>query len=174
MTMIRRLIHSNGGIAAIEFAMLAPLLVLFMGGIVEFGRLFQVQAACNRLATQIAMAWADCSDNPAGTCSTEMNNLASSNAVQNIVPQLTYANLSMSMFEVSVSGGSVTTIYHAPAAATLSAAQQAAATTVIASGQTGVVVTVTYTHSLAFFNTVMTSWLGAYLTPSYTVAQLKS
>jgi hypothetical protein len=103
-----------------------------------------------------------------------MNNLASSNAVQNIVPQLTYANLSLSMFEVSVSGGSVTTIYSAPAAATLSAAQQTAATTVIASGQTGVVVTVTYAHSLAFFGTVMTPWLGAYLTPSYTVAQLKS
>jgi Flp pilus assembly protein TadG len=174
MTMIRRLIHADGGIAAIEFAMLAPLMVLFLGGIIEFGRLFQVQAACNRLATQIAMAWADCSDNPVGTCSTEMNNLVSSNALQNIAPQLTYANLSLSMFEVSVSGGSVTTVYHAPAGAALSAAQQTAATTVIASGQTGVVVTVTYTHSLAFFNTVMTGWLSAYLTPSYTVAQLKS
>ena len=174
MTMIRRLIHADSGIAAIEFAILAPLMVLLMGGIVEFGRLFQVQAACNRLATQIAMAWADCSDNPAGTCSTEMNNLASSNAVQNIVPQLTYANLSLSMFEVSVSGGTVTTIYHTPAGATLSAAQQTAATTVIASGQTGVLVTVTYAHSLAFFNTVTNPFLGAYLTPSYTVAQLKS
>ncbi len=174
MTMIRRLINADSGIAAIEFAMLAPLMVLFMGGIVEFGRLFQVQAACNRLATQIAVAWADCSDNPAGTCSTEMNNLVSSNVVQNIVPQLTYANLSLSLFEVSVSGGSVTTIYSAPAAASLSTAQQTTATAVIASGQTGVVVTVTYAHSLTFFSTVMTRWLGAYLTPSYTVAQLKS
>ena len=30
--MIRRLIHTDSGIAAIEFAMLAPLLILFMGG----------------------------------------------------------------------------------------------------------------------------------------------
>jgi Flp pilus assembly protein TadG len=172
--MIRRLIRSENGFAAIEFAILTPLMVLFMAGIVEFGRLYLVQDACNRLATQIAMTWADCSDSPAGTCSTEMNNLISSYAVQNIAPELTYANISLSMFEVSVSGGAVSTIYIAPSGAALSTAQRNAATTVIASGQTGVVVTVTYSHSLAFFNSTMSSWLSGLLTPTFTVAQLKS
>jgi hypothetical protein len=37
----------------------------------------------------------------------------------------------------------------------------------------GVVVTATYSHSLQFFPTLMTPYLGSLLSPSYTVVQLK-
>ena len=49
-----------------------PLMLMFMAGIVEFGRAFQVYSAVNRLATRYAVSWADCSDKTAGTCSSEM------------------------------------------------------------------------------------------------------
>jgi Flp pilus assembly protein TadG len=180
--------QADHAVAAVEFALIAPILLLFVGGVVEFGRAFQVFEAVNRLTAQYAIVYADCSDNPAGTCATELANYTNQNAVQNIVPQIIYSRLSLQMFQVSMNTKTpyaVTVTY--PAGGNLTAAQtvavQAALTTAALSafnnnsGQAsvnGVIVTASYTHSLAYFPTLMGSFLSSYLSPTYTVVQLKS
>ena len=154
--------------------MIVPIIVLLFAAIVEFGRIFQVYAATNRLATQYAIAWADCSDDPAGTCQTELGYYTSSYTIANIAPQLTASALTLTMFEVQMSGTTPTVVYAYPSGATLTAAQTSAATATFGSGQTGVIVTASYAHTLIFFSTLMTPYLGAALNPTYTVVQLKS
>ena len=166
-------IHSRSATAAIEFAFIVPILLMMMAGVVEFGRLIQVYNATNRVATQIAIVYADCSDNPVGTCGTEANSYMTSQFISNIVPQLTVSSLSFKVFQVSMSGTTPTVVYSAPSGATLNAAQTAAAQAALSSGQAGVIVTATYTHTLQFFQTLMNPYLANALTPSYTVAQLK-
>ncbi|MGD0721738.1 MAG: TadE family protein [Roseiarcus sp.] len=160
--------------AATEFTLVLPLIVLMFAAIVEFGAIFQVYAATNRIATQFAIAWADCSDSPIGTCQTELNTYTSSFTIANIAPQLTPANLTLTMFEVQMAGTTPTIIYAYPAAATLTAAQTAAAQAAFSATQTGVIVTASYVHTLQFFSFLMTPFLGANLNPTYTVIQLKS
>jgi Flp pilus assembly protein TadG len=166
-------IRSRSATAAIEFAFIAPVLVMMMAGVVEFGRLFQVYNATNRIATQIAIVFADCSDNPVGTCGTEANSYVTSQFVGNIVPQLTVSALSLTVFQVSMSGTTPTVVYSAPSSASLSASQIAAAQAGLSNGQSGVVVTATYSHTLQFFQTLMNGYLSSALTPSYTAVQLK-
>jgi Flp pilus assembly protein TadG len=165
---------SKRATAGTEFALIAPILLLFAGGIVEFGRVFVVYEAVNQLATQYAIAWADCSDTPAGTCSTELSTYTAANAITNIAPQLQSANLSLKMFQILMSGTTPTIVYSYPGGASLTTAQIAVAQSTFSNGQSGVIVSATYTHSLAFFPTLMTPFLGAHLTPAYTIAQLKS
>jgi Flp pilus assembly protein TadG len=162
------------GTAATEFALIFPIVMLLCAGIVEFGRLFAVYEATNRIAAQFALSWADCSDTPAGYCQTELSTYASSNTLANIAPQLYTANLTLQMFLVSMSGTTPTVQYYSGNSSTLTATQTSAAQGSIPSGGTGVVVTATYAHSLQFFGTVMGPWLNNYLTPSYTVAQRKN
>ncbi|MGA2044825.1 MAG: TadE family protein [Roseiarcus sp.] len=160
--------------AASEFALILPLMILMFGAIVEFGAIFQVYAATNRLASQFAIAWADCSDSPMGTCQTELNTYTSSFTIANIAPQLTASNLTLTMFEVQMAGTTPTIIYAYPSTATLTAAQTAAAQAAFSATQTGVIVTASYVHTLQFFSVLMTPFLGANLNPTYTVIQLKS
>lgn len=160
--------------AATEFALIMPLVVLLFAAIVEFGRIYQVYNATNMIASQFAIVWADCSDSPAGTCQTELGNYTTTAMINNIAPQLNPANLTLQMFEVTMSGSSPSIVYSYPSTATLSAAQTTLAQANFVSGQTGVIVTATYSHSLQFFSTLITPFLGAYLTPTYTIAQLKS
>ncbi len=180
--------HAHQAVAAIEFALISPILLLFIGGVVEFGRAFQVFEAVNRLATQYAIAYADCSDAPTGTCSIELANYTNQNAVHNIAPQLNYSNLSLQMFQVSMStqtpyavsltygsGGNLTPAQTAAVQTALTAAANSAFNN--NSGQatvSGVIVTATYSHSLVYFPTLMASFFSNYLTPVYTVVQLKS
>ena len=163
--------------AAMEFAIVLPVMLLFMSGIVEFGRYLQVYDGVNRLASRYALSWADCSDNPAGACQTELASYTSSFAMTNMAPQLRNP-ITLRMIEVSISGSTPTVIYASPTGATLTAAELATALSAINNGQTGVVVTVTYVHSLLFFAPLMTKYLGNYVGPthpiSYTIAQLKS
>ena len=49
---IGRFASSTRATAAVEFAILVPVLLLFAGGITEFGRSFAVTDAANRLATR--------------------------------------------------------------------------------------------------------------------------
>jgi Flp pilus assembly protein TadG len=160
--------------AAVEFALIVPVLIVMAAGITEIGRYFCVSDAANRLATQYAEAWADCTDVPAGTCQTEATTLCAAPTIQNFAPQLVAANISITMVQVSMSGGSATLVYSCPAGASLSAAQSTTATSTFSNGQSGVIVTVNYTHSLVFFPTQMTQWLSPLLAISYTVAQIKS
>jgi hypothetical protein len=148
-------------------------MVTMFAGVVEIGRIFQVYTATNRLATQYAIVYADCSDLPIGTCSTELSNLSASNAVANIVPQLQSNLLSLSIFQVSMSGSTPTVVYAAPSGATLTAAQVSAAQGILSSGQSGVVVTATYNHTLQFFQSIMNTYLANILTISFTAVQLK-
>jgi Flp pilus assembly protein TadG len=160
--------------AAIEFAIIAPVLLLFLAGGVEFGRAFEVYEVANRLASQFAIVWADCSDSPAGTCAAEANTLTNANTVTNVAPQLVPAKLSLTMFQVQMQSGTPVVAIAYPAGSTLNAAQTAAAQTVIPSGQYGVVVTLNYAHTLSFFSALMSPYLASHLAASYTVVQAKS
>jgi len=171
---LARIWSSRRGTALTEFAIILPVVIFMFAGIIEFGRIFQVYAALNRLATQYSIAWADCSDDPAGTCDTELGEYTSSYTIANFAPQLNAGSLTLTMFQVQMSGSTPTVVYAYPSGATLTAAQTSAASSTFASGQTGVIVTASYTHSLIFFNQLMTPLLGGVLNPTYTVVQLKS
>ncbi|WP_158815145.1 TadE family protein [Methylocapsa sp. S129] len=163
---------SKRAAAASEFALVLPIILFMFAAIVEFGRIFQVYVATNRLATQFAIAWADC----ATACQTELNEYSSSYTIANIAPQLTTTSppLTLTMFEVTMSGTTPTVVYSYPASATMTAAQTTVAQANFSSGQTGVIVTASYAHTLDFFNSLMAPILGPYLNPTYTVAQLKN
>lgn len=165
--------RSKAGTAAVEFAFILPVLLLLFAGVVEIGRLFQVYDATNRLASQYAIVFADCSDVPAGTCSTELASLGSTSTIANIVPQLQTSLLSLNIFQVCMFGTTPGVVNSLPSGATLTASQTLAAQGVLANGQSGVVVTATYSHSLQFFQTLMSGYLGSVLSPSYTAVQLK-
>jgi hypothetical protein len=148
-------------------------MLMMCAGVVEIGRLFQVYNATNRLATQYAIVYSDCSDSPAGTCNAELSSLGATSSISNIVPQLQISVLSLTIFQVSMSGTTPSVVYSYPTAATLSASQVAAAQGVLTDGQSGVVVTATYNHTLQFFKTLMMPYLASALTASYTAVQLK-
>ena len=171
---LREFLRSKHATAAIEFAIIAPVMVIMAAGISEFGRYFVVYDAANRLATQYASAWADCSDVPTGTCATELSTFASANVIANIAPQLTASKTALSMFQVTMSGSTPTVVSSYPSGGSLSGAQTTAATSTFTSGQSGVVVTVSYNHTLDYFPSVMTPFLGSLLSFSFTVAQLKN
>jgi Flp pilus assembly protein TadG len=171
---LHEFLRSKRATAAIEFAIIAPVMVIMAAGTSEVGRYFVVYDAVNRLATQYASAWADCSDVPTGTCATELSTFASAQAIANIAPRLTPSKTTLSMFQVTMSGSTPTIVSSYPSGASLSSTQIAAATSTFTSGQSGVVVTVSYNHTLDYFPSVMTPSLGSILSFSFTIAQLKS
>jgi len=79
--LFRKFTRSRSGSSAIEFSFIAPVLLMMIAGVVEIGRLFVVYDGTNRLATQYAIVYADCSDVPSGTCNTELTVLGSTNAI---------------------------------------------------------------------------------------------
>jgi Flp pilus assembly protein TadG len=168
-----RWLRSTDGTAAIEFALVAPLLLLLAGATSEFGGILKVYNATDRLAAQYAISWADCSDLPAGTCQNELAAYTAAATIANVAPQLVPANLTLQMFQLQMAGSTPTVVYAFPSGATLSAAQTTAAQGALQAGQTGVLVTATYQHSLNLFSVLMTPYLSAKLRPSYTVVQLK-
>ena len=170
---LRGFVRSRSGNAAIEFALIVPIMLMMCAGVVEIGRLFQVYNATNRLATQYAIVYSDCSDSPAGTCNTELSSLGAASSISNIVPQLQSSLLSLTVFQVSMSGTTPTIVYSYPSGASLTGSQVTAAQGVLTDGQSGVVVTATYNHTLQFFQTLMTPYLASVLTASYTAVQLK-
>lgn len=170
---ILRFLDDRAGTAAVEFAFIVPVMLVLLAGIVEIGRAYQVYNATNRLASQYAITWADCSDIPAGTCNSELSYFNSMSSFANIAPQLLANQLSITMFQINMVASQPTVIYASPPGATMTAAQISAAQAVIAAGQTGVVVTATYKHTLQFFQVLMNAALGNYLGASFTVVQLK-
>jgi Flp pilus assembly protein TadG len=170
--LLKRFMNPNAS-AAIEFGLVAPVIIVLIAGIVEFGRIFVVYNTVNRLATQYAIAWSDCSDSPIGACLTELSSYTASNAIANFVPQLNAAKLTLQMFQISMSGTTPTVVYSYPSGSSLTASQISLAKTTFTSGQSAVIVTATYAHSLTYFPAVMTPFLGSVLKPSYTALQLK-
>jgi Flp pilus assembly protein TadG len=171
---LRRFRQARRATAAVEFAIIIPIILSFMAGTVECGRAFQAYRAVNQLASRYASTWADCSDSPAGTCNTQLATYSSAAAIKNLVPQLTQANIAVRMMQFQIVSGAASVTYATPAGATLTAGELAIAKTAVAAGQTGVVVTVTYTHDLIFFQSLMAPVLGASRTFTFTVAQDKS
>lgn len=171
--LLRKLWRARAGTAAIEFAIIVPVLLSLGAGILEFGLYYQVYDATNRLASQIAAVWSDCSDAPAGTCLTEASSYSASAVVTNLAPRLTAANVTLQLFQVRMSGTTPTVVYARPSGATMSAAQITAAQAMLESGDVGVVVTARYVHTLQFFSSIMSPALGNRLNISYTVVQLK-
>ena len=160
--------------SAVEFAIVVPVMIAMMGGGFELSRAFQAYDAVNRLATQYAFVWADCSDSPVGTCLTELGTYTPSAALANIAPQLTTANIGLRMFQVTVAASNVNVVYAYPSGQTLTAAEQAAATAALNNGQTGVVVSISYVHSLLVFTTLMSPIIGSSYTMAFTVVQVKA
>ena len=181
----RRVRRPHGG-AVVEFALVLPVMALLLAGSVEFAHLFVIYDATNRLATQYALAWANCSENAVdvnGVCSTELPNYTAAATIGNVVPQLTLANLTLTMAEFTVSSGGTATAIYSGGYPGVDAAQLADATTRAGTAftlfpgpsavQYVVVVEAKYTSSL-LFTTLMSPFLGNALTPSYTTIQLKS
>ncbi len=144
------------------------------GACFELARAFQSYNAANRLATQYAFVWADCSDSPAGTCLTELSTYTTTSALANIAPQLITANIGLRMFQVTVDQGSVNTTYAYPTGATPTVAEQTAATSTLNNGQTGVVVSISYVHHLLAFSSLVSPIIGSSYTMAFTVVQVKA
>jgi Flp pilus assembly protein TadG len=170
----RSLKRDQGGAVAVEFAVIAPMVIVILAGLYELGHAFQTLTAVNGLAAQYAISWADCQDNPTGTCQTEMGLYTTTSAIGNLAPQLTAANVSVQMFQVTMSGTTPNVTYKYPTAATLTASQTTAAQQSLSSGQTGVVVTVAYTYNVSIFPGVLSGLVPSTIPMSYTVVQLKS
>jgi hypothetical protein len=177
----------KGGSATIELALILPVVMLLIAGIVEIGRLFEVYTATNRLAAQYASSWAYCPDSN-GSCNTELTYYVDPIKISNVVPQLNLANVHLYMAEYTVldaagvlsapvilySGGYQPGSNDAVNAAAAAASYTTATAQPDAVAQHVVVVIATYNHSLSFFSYYMTPILSAYLTPTFTVAQLKN
>lgn len=167
-------IRSTRGNAAIEFALIVPVMLLLGAGTVEFGLAFHVYNQTNRLATQYAYVWSDCQDQ-GSSCKTEMDTYGTDAAKANIAPRLVLSQVTLRMYQVRMNGAAPTVLHASPEGATPTSDEVAAAVGAIPNGQTGVIVTATYKHALRFFPKIVESFLnGSKLTPSYTVAQLKT
>ncbi len=175
----RRFLWHAGGSVAVEFAILAPVIILMLACLYEFGTAFQAMTAANRLASEYAISWADCVDNPTGTCQTEMGLYTPAASIGNIAPQLTASRVGLQMFQVSMSGTTPNVTYSYPSGAALSAAQTTAAQASLTTGENGVIVTVNYTYIPAVFGGLTIPGFGniiptAGFPMSYTVVQLKA
>lgn len=170
----RRFLRSARGSAAVEFAFIAPIVIVILGGLYEVGHAFQTLTAVNALASQYAISWSDCSDNPAGTCNTEIGLYSPSAAIGNVAPQLTPANVTLQMFQVTMSGTTPNVTYAYPSGGALTAGQTTAAQNALTSGQVGVVVTVNYTYTVSVFPGVLSGIIPASFPMSFTVVQLKA
>jgi Flp pilus assembly protein TadG len=173
----KHLVRSDRGAAAVEFSIIAPVLILLMAAAFEIGRALQSVQAVNKLASQFAIAWADCTDEPVGTCgpSGELKQYTNDTAVAvaNLAPQLSNT-VTLQMFQVTMAGTTPTVVYSYPTGASLTAAQVAAAQSVLTSGQSGVVVTVSYSYQMAIFTSFLSHIIPSTIPMNYTVAQLKA
>jgi Flp pilus assembly protein TadG len=174
MAVFLNFLRSRAGTAAVEFAVIVPVMIAMAGGGFELGRAFQAYNAANRLATQYAFTWSDCSDSPVGSCLTELSTYTPSAALANIAPQLITANINLRMFQVTVAGANANVVYAYPTGATLTSAETTAATSTLKNGQTGVVVSINYVHSLAVFTALMSPIIGSSFTMAFTVVQVKA
>ena len=171
--LFRRFVASRRGSAAVEFSFIAPVLILMGAGVFELTRAFQARTAIDQLASQYAIAYADCVDLPPGSCNSELGIYDTSFSLQNLEPLLVHP-ITLQMFQVTNNGGTPQVTYSYPNNATLSSAQSSAVTAVVPSGSTGVVVTVNYTYTLDVFPGVLNGIVPSSIPLSYTVAQLKA
>ena len=165
--------RARSATSAVEFAIMLPVLLLLLASTVEIGRLAVAYESVNRLATRYAISWADCSDTVVGVCATELALYVTPAAVQNMAPQIA-SSVTLRMMEVQMSGASATVVYAYPAAATPTATELTLAQNVIGSGNTGIIVTTSYTYAPQFFTSIVKPFLGSGRAISYTIAQRKA
>ncbi len=173
--LIRRFLHARQATALIEFAFVAPVMILLAAGITELGRAYMLYDSVNKLAAQYAEAWADCTDSPVGACNTELGYYTTSYTIGNVTPLLDASQLTLDMAWVTMTGTTPTVLYSSPAGQTianLSAAERAWVTANIPSGQAGVIVSASYNFAPKFFPSQMTSLMGSSLTANYVVEQI--
>jgi Flp pilus assembly protein TadG len=161
------------GIAAIEFAIIAPVVIFLAAATLEFGAYYRALDGVNKLASQYAISWSDCSDDASASCGTEGTSYTSGSLATNLAPSLVAASVSVRLFQVRIESGSVKTVYARPTGIALDANERAALLDRLEDGDAGVVVTVAYTHTLQFFADMLTSTLGPYLSMKARVVQLK-
>jgi Flp pilus assembly protein TadG len=168
-------------VAAVEFAIILPVMMLMVTGIIEFGAILQVYKATNRLATQYALSWADCYNTGTVTCQTELTTYTNATTISNLAPQLTIGNLLLTMVQFTVNNGTPS-IVNSGGYPSANAGQIATATSIATTAftstatanepQTIVVVVAQYNHTLRYFPTFMSTFLGNALTTNYAVSQL--
>lgn len=168
-----RLQANRRAVVAVEFAVVAPIMVLLAGAIFEIGSLLRTSAAVNRLTMQYAVSYADCSDTASGVCLTELDEYPTTAALGNIAPQLKAASVTLKMAQVKMNGLVPTIEYIYPTGSSLTNAQTAALQAAIPSGQSGIVITISYPYRLLVFSSLMSPFIGSSFTFSYTAAQLK-
>lgn len=152
-------LRARQGAMAVEFAFVVPLLVLIMGGTYELAGGIDANSQLSTMVAQVALAWGDCVDQPAGTCAIEMSRYIAARA--NIAPSLNANQLSLNLWQVSVTG---TSVYAAYGTAPLTAAAIAAARAQILDGQNGVVVIGSYSYRARAFDVVTQPFIGSGIT----------
>ena len=171
---LARFLRDRRAAAGVEFAFIVPVMLLMTAGVYEIGRIFQSQSAANKIASQYAIAYADCVDLPAGTCKTELSLYTSTYGLKNLAPELTNAT-TIQLFQVAMSGTTPNVTYSYPNGASLTPAQSTAASNVLTDGQSGVIVTVNYTYTMDMFPSALSkTTLPASWNFAYTVVQLKA
>ncbi|MGY1811056.1 TadE/TadG family type IV pilus assembly protein [Blastococcus sp. SYSU D00669] len=98
--MVRRLREERGA-SAVEFALIAPLLVLLVIGIVEFGHAFQVHGQLSAAAREGVRAMALQNDPAAARAAVR-------NATSTLDPAVTDAQISITPAACPLTGGSTT------------------------------------------------------------------
>jgi Flp pilus assembly protein TadG len=178
-TALRRVIGDRRATSALEFAIIAPVMLLLGGGIVEVGALLRAYASVHRVAMQYALSWADCPEGVIGLagCASELTSYTSLSSIANLAPALTPAKLDLEMVEFTMSVLNLPTVVLSnpgAALATTLSSLTASLQSVVPAGSSGVVVKVSYPYSLMFFSTLMAPVIGSTFTISYSVTQLKA
>jgi len=174
-SLLRRFRRDDRAIAAIEFAIIVPVVLALAATTLEFGMYYRALDAVNKLAAQYAIAWADCAG--ATECQAEANVFSSTTLANNLTSgSLVAANLSFRLYQAKRQNS--TTLY-APTVAIPSATvpdsnEKAAILNKVETNEKfGVVVTITYTHVPQFFASTANAFLAPYLTIRARVAQLQ-
>jgi Flp pilus assembly protein TadG len=94
---VKRIHHDERGAAAVEFALLAPVLLLLVMGIAEFGRAYHVQATISQAAREGVRVMAVQND-PAGAIA----------ATRAAAPTLTLTNITVTPSSCLASGATPT------------------------------------------------------------------
>lgn len=150
-------VRDNNASIAVEFAFLMPVLILLLGGSFELSGAIQANAHLTTMVGQVALSWGDCVDNPTGTCQTEMSQYVSSNTKSEIARSLDPGQFSLNLWQVSVSGTTVSTTYGTTG---LTPAATAAALAQIPGGNSGVVVIGSYFYRPRVFTVVTQPFIG--------------
>ncbi|OGO89260.1 MAG: hypothetical protein A2Y15_09870 [Clostridiales bacterium GWF2_36_10] len=92
---MREFLKDEDGQAVVEFAIIAPILLLILCGIIDFGWIFSAQLATNNCAREGARYAATCSTYSTAQYETalKVQNVASENIQSNLNTNVSYSNM---------------------------------------------------------------------------------